>query len=249
MQSAIATIKEQGEGTSTSPDAPQFGGELAHYYRFGEIFHGRKLIEVDGHWEYAGDEIPFPDCYPVKQVPPEGYPGSEPVQKFDETYGTLILQLQAAWRSGQLDELSTAVGTMFTLASQAQAIVTQPLSDGSGNYGPNSGGPRRQRRCRCELRQGHPSLKRARQNYLEEEPMSEMSLKPALVQPGGFRFGEVSSFTAFRALVSSVPSLGPLAAFTGTFTGNGFNTIFRPDSPPRRRRCRSRSPAATTCWS
>ena len=137
VQSAIATIKEQGEGTSTSPDAPQFGGELAHYYRFGEIFHGRKLIEVDGHWEYAGDEIPFPDCYPVKQVPPEGYPGSEPVQKFDETYGTLILQLQAAWRSGQLDELSTAVGTMFTLASQAQAIVTQPLSDGSGNYGPD----------------------------------------------------------------------------------------------------------------
>ena len=36
--------------------------------------------------------------------------------------------------------------------------------------------------------------------------------------------------TAFRDLVSSVRSLGPLTAFTGTFHGSGFNTIFRPDT-------------------
>jgi hypothetical protein len=65
--------------------------------------------------------------------------------------------------------------------------------------------------------------------------MSEASLEPALLQPSGFRFGEVSSFTALRDSVSSVPSLGPLAAFTGAFRGSGFNTIFRPDlgSPTR----------------
>ena len=49
------------------------------------------------------------------------------------------------------------------------------------------------------------------------------------MQPSGFRFGEVSSLTALRDRVSSVPTLGPLAAFTGTFHGSGFNTIFRPD--------------------
>jgi hypothetical protein len=30
----------------------------------------------------------------------------------------------------------------------------------------------------------------------------------------------------------AAPSLGPLAAFTGTFRGSGFNIIFRPDSTP-----------------
>jgi hypothetical protein len=59
--------------------------------------------------------------------------------------------------------------------------------------------------------------------------MSDVTLETALVQPSGFRFGEVSSLTARRDTVSSVPSLGPLAAFTGTFHGSGFNTIFRPD--------------------
>ncbi|MGD0245689.1 MAG: heme-binding protein [Streptosporangiaceae bacterium] len=60
--------------------------------------------------------------------------------------------------------------------------------------------------------------------------MTDVHLQPALSLPAGFRFGEVSSFTAPRALVSAVPTLGPLAAFTGTFRGSGFNTIFRPDS-------------------
>jgi hypothetical protein len=59
--------------------------------------------------------------------------------------------------------------------------------------------------------------------------MSHISLEPALLQPSGFRFGEVSASTAFRDSASSVPSLGPLAAFTGAFHGSGFNTIFRPD--------------------
>ena len=59
--------------------------------------------------------------------------------------------------------------------------------------------------------------------------MSDISLEPALLRPSGFRFGEVSSGTTFRDAASSVPTLGPLAAFTGAFRGSGFNTIFRPD--------------------
>ena len=61
--------------------------------------------------------------------------------------------------------------------------------------------------------------------------MSDVNLTPAFSLPSGFRFGEVSSLTEFRDNVSAVPnpSLGPLTAFTGTFHGSGFNTIFRPD--------------------
>ncbi len=60
--------------------------------------------------------------------------------------------------------------------------------------------------------------------------MSDMHLETALSQPSGFAFGEVSSRTALRARGLPAPSVGPLAAFTGTFRGSGFNTIFRPDS-------------------
>jgi hypothetical protein len=60
--------------------------------------------------------------------------------------------------------------------------------------------------------------------------MSQIQLKPAFSFPSNFRFGEVSSLTALRNTVSSVPSLGPLSAFAGTFQGVGFNTIFRPDN-------------------
>ena len=60
--------------------------------------------------------------------------------------------------------------------------------------------------------------------------MSEANVEPALSRQANFRYGEVSSGTTFRARAVSAPSLGPLVAFAGTFTGRGFNTIFRPNS-------------------
>ena len=59
--------------------------------------------------------------------------------------------------------------------------------------------------------------------------MSDIRLETALVRPTNFVFRAVSSMTRTQG-VTAVPSLGPLAAFTGTFSGNGFNTIFRPDN-------------------
>jgi len=73
-QKAIAIIKEQGEGVPGSPDVPTNPGEFAHYYRFGEIYHGRKLVQApDGTWGYTGDPVPFPDVFPVAKVPAGGY--------------------------------------------------------------------------------------------------------------------------------------------------------------------------------
>jgi len=60
--------------------------------------------------------------------------------------------------------------------------------------------------------------------------MSETKLESAVSVPSEFRYGEVSSLTSYKNTSSSGPSLGPLAAFTGTFSGRGFNTIFRPES-------------------
>jgi hypothetical protein len=60
--------------------------------------------------------------------------------------------------------------------------------------------------------------------------MSDVNLETALVSPSGFKFREVSSLSQFRAALIEAPTLGPLTDFAGTFTGHGFNTIFRPDS-------------------
>ncbi len=134
---AIATIKDQGEGTTNSPDSPEFGGELAHYYRFGEIRYGKKFVEIDGSWRYAGTPVPFPDCYPVSRVPPGGYPDLPASKKFNTAFFQLVAELQNTWSGGGEKTLDAAIGIMFQLYELAAPIIAMPLPDGSGNYGPD----------------------------------------------------------------------------------------------------------------
>lgn len=131
VQSAITLIKDQGEGTSQSPDAPEFGGELAHYYRFGEILHGHKLIKVGDRFEFTGPSIPFPDCFPVATVPPGGYPGVDAVAQFDLHFKQLVKQLQDAWSKDT--GIGPAIRTMFGLSGEGTAIAATPLPGGGGN--------------------------------------------------------------------------------------------------------------------
>jgi len=138
VEQAITTIKDQGEGTSTSPDAPEFGGELAHYYRFGEIYNGKRLIQVDGKWVYAGDPVPFPACYPVAQVPPEGYPDVPEAQAFDKQFSALIAGLEKAWAGdGDPQSLGDAINAMGGLYGLALPLIKTSLPGGGGNYGPD----------------------------------------------------------------------------------------------------------------
>jgi Ferritin-like len=141
VEAAIILIKDQGEGTGTSPDAPQFGGpggELAHYYRFGEIFNGKQFIqEPDGHWDYVGDPVPFPACYSVPKVPKAGYPDMPAVQTFDAQFAALLTALEQVWAGESGTTLGDCVGLMGKLASLAAPIVSTPLPGGGGNYGPD----------------------------------------------------------------------------------------------------------------
>lgn len=67
VKDAIELIKDQGEGTGTSPTAPQYdNGELSHFYRFKEILKGKQYINIGGKWDFQGDPIPFPDCFPIR---------------------------------------------------------------------------------------------------------------------------------------------------------------------------------------
>jgi hypothetical protein len=59
--------------------------------------------------------------------------------------------------------------------------------------------------------------------------MSDSKDRASMHLPGGFFFGELRA--DFKKPPSATPApLGPLSAFQGDFVGNGFNTIFRPDS-------------------
>ncbi|MEU3481959.1 ferritin-like protein [Streptomyces sp. NPDC033753] len=155
VESAIGVIKEQGEGTSASPENPHPGaaGELAHYYAFREIYRGRKLRKnpVTGTWEFEGAELPMPETLRMGIVPRGGWPRTGPsapdaetVRLLDESnqaYSTLLHLLEDAWNQDRPNEaerlLNDAVQQMFMLQGPALQLMERPLPGDSGeNYGP-----------------------------------------------------------------------------------------------------------------
>ncbi|HEU5245003.1 MAG TPA: heme-binding protein [Gaiellaceae bacterium] len=54
---------------------------------------------------------------------------------------------------------------------------------------------------------------------------------PVIALPARFEFNQVDQVHLAGAAAVPAPSLGAIKAFKGTFTGNGFNTIFRPHEP------------------
>lgn len=141
VEDSINLIKEQGEGTSTSPDAPQAAGEFAHYYKFGEIYHGRELRQVNGKWEFTGDVVPFPAVYSMGVVPAGGWPNPNPevqglLRIFNADYISILQDLEKAWAEGDEDALTSSIGTMFALKSTADELLMTPLPGGDGSYGP-----------------------------------------------------------------------------------------------------------------
>jgi hypothetical protein len=141
VEDSINLIKEQGEGTSTSPDAPQVAGELAHYYKFGEIYHGHRLQQVNGTWEFNGDVVAFPEVYHMGVVPPGGWPNPDPtvqglLQTFNTDYTALLQDLDKAWAEADPSVLGLAIRTMSSLTSTASKLMKAPLPGGDGVYGP-----------------------------------------------------------------------------------------------------------------
>src|ERR1017187_9110566 len=60
--------------------------------------------------------------------------------------------------------------------------------------------------------------------------MSDTKSRASINLPSDFRFGEHRPDNMVVPSAAPPPPLGPLAFFVGDFVGNGFNTIFRPDS-------------------
>jgi hypothetical protein len=60
--------------------------------------------------------------------------------------------------------------------------------------------------------------------------MSDTKPRASIKLPSDFVFGELRPDHTKPAPPAPPPPLGPLSAFVGDWVGNGFNTIFRPDS-------------------
>jgi hypothetical protein len=147
---AIETIVEQGEGTTKSPLSGD-GSEIAHYYRFAEIYHGKKLIpnpnappdaSDDQKFVYGGDPIPFDPngVLPVIENPkaahyPAGSPARLACDTFNSTYTSILKTLHVAF-NGSPDRLGHAKGLMFTLSGQATDLMAIDLGNGT-NAGPS----------------------------------------------------------------------------------------------------------------
>jgi len=151
-------IKGQGEGaddTIFDVDPSQFeeGMELAHYFRFKEIFHEHYYL--DGNYKPFMDEngmmpvttppvgkalpVDWNAAYPMKPNPKMADYQSNPQlyaqgKAFNQTYKNLLDAIQAAVE-GDAKELEKSIMYMYALKEQAIGLMSQPL-DSQYNAGP-----------------------------------------------------------------------------------------------------------------
>ncbi len=148
VRAIIDEIAEQGEGRRDSPkdnlldpkelDKMIASKDLAHYYRFAEILYGKRLVKNrDGTYSYTGDPVPFPECFPVARIGPDGY--GEITRPFNDIYSSMLNTMDEAWSDPQngVSRLQDSIRIMRQLRRPAQALMQTPLPDGSGNYGPD----------------------------------------------------------------------------------------------------------------
>jgi hypothetical protein len=134
---AIDEIKVQGEGASPL-DPDDEDKELAHYYKFSEIVHGRRIVVGPDGYSYTGAHIPFdPEgVWPMMDDPDTAqYPnGSRALilsNQFSETYQTLLNGLHRTF-NGHPDYIGQAVGIMFSLSVIARGLSQTPSGLGDG---------------------------------------------------------------------------------------------------------------------
>ncbi|RSM80089.1 hypothetical protein DMH04_30635 [Kibdelosporangium aridum] len=147
---ALAEIIEQGEGAARTEvwdgDRDVFHperDEVAHYYRFKELQVGRRYQTGDTPQSGpTGDEIKVdPDgVLPMRHNPritdyPEGHEIRVAQEKFNSTYCLLLSQLEQAF-NGSPAQLGATVGTMYSLKTQAIALMQMPNDDEETTAGP-----------------------------------------------------------------------------------------------------------------
>ncbi|GAB2656922.1 ferritin-like domain-containing protein [Nocardia goodfellowii] len=147
---ALAEIVEQGEGAARTqvwdgekdvfhPERDQ----VAHYYRFLELREGRRFQAGDTPRSGpTGEPITFdPDKVLPMRLNPRmaDYPVDSAVRRaqeqFNNTYCLLLYLLEDTF-NGNPAQMRDALGAMYALKSQAQALMAMPSGDGHTTAGP-----------------------------------------------------------------------------------------------------------------
>ncbi|MFI5528091.1 ferritin-like protein [Kitasatospora sp. NPDC051853] len=135
---AVRVISEQGEGVSDTvynSDDQLFGEarEPAHFFRFNEIYQGRRYGPHDTPSAGPTGPVLAVDWDAAYPIDPEAgsadYPPGSQVRgasdEFNRTYGRLLHLLQAAY-TGQPQQLRAAVPAMLALRDQAERLYRNP---------------------------------------------------------------------------------------------------------------------------
>ncbi len=140
---AIQAIVSEGEGADNSP--LDFQGEIAHYYRFGEIYHNKILTKADNPEGYTWGPQPlgvdYSTVYPAI-CDPGTYDFSkepQPVQAAQNACNaafTEMVDLLQSALNGNSGALGQAVSAMFKLRTTAMNAFTVPLACSSRVAGP-----------------------------------------------------------------------------------------------------------------
>ncbi|HEX4428080.1 MAG TPA: hypothetical protein VHZ96_02290, partial [Frankiaceae bacterium] len=117
--------------------------QVAHYYRFQQLRSGRCYRRGDTPLSGpTGDaiRIDLDGVYPMRPNPHTGdhAPGSAiflAQNEFNKSYSDLLRLLDRSF-NGSPDLLDEAIGSMFTLRSQAQKLMQMPSGDGRSTAGP-----------------------------------------------------------------------------------------------------------------
>ncbi|HSE19178.1 MAG TPA: ferritin-like protein [Pyrinomonadaceae bacterium] len=133
---AIDLIKLEGEGTSESPFASP--GDPAHFYRFGEIAAGRRIIKTPDGFAYGGAPILFEPSgvWPLRANCKiadfaDGTHARTRIEAFAYNYSALLNSLHNAF-NGDPALLDTAIGVMYDLRTSAVALMETDTGDSSG---------------------------------------------------------------------------------------------------------------------
>jgi hypothetical protein len=128
---AINLIAEQGEGLGGGIYDDE--SELAHYFRFQQIFVGRYYQKGDKPDEPTGPDlqIDWDAVYPIKTNAtladfPEGSELHTAAAEFNDIYAGFLAMITRAY-NGAPDLLIDAVAEMFRLRNKANVLMRNPI--------------------------------------------------------------------------------------------------------------------------
>lgn len=140
---AIQVIVSEGEGSKTTP--LDFRGEIAHYYRFAEIFNNQILTKTQNptgfswsgtlgvDWDAVHPAIADPGSHDFSTDPPAARSAQD---QCDEAFTRLVQELQKAF-AGSPGRMGNAVRAMFDLRKAAKRALTIPLAVSGQVAGPS----------------------------------------------------------------------------------------------------------------